>query len=260
MTQTIKMITHNLAGFETVEIYPISDLHIGSPEFNEPAFQKISREIMEQPNRFCVILGDIVDNGIKSAVTNIYDATMQPREQRAYAAELLHPIKDRILCMTSGNHCYRSRKETDTDPAELVASKLNIEHLYQPDLVFLKITTGRRTDHCKRPPNYCIGVTHGAGGGMLIGAGLNKSEPLAITMGVDLMITGHTHRPMTAPTMRFECDMAKGVMVAKEIRLLVSTGYLDYAGYASRKMLKPVSIRPNKAILNCREFDISVLS
>jgi hypothetical protein len=95
---------------------------------------------------------------------------------------------------------------------------------------------------------------------MLLGAGLNKSEAFALSIGADLMITGHSHKTATAPTNRLECDMGKGVMVSREVRIMIATGWLDWAGYPARKMMKPLPIRPSCAILSAKEFDISVLS
>jgi len=257
---TISMISHKIRGFESIEIYPLADMHIGSRELNEAALKRTINEILDKPYRYVVLAGDLIDNGVKSSVTSGYDAMMQPAEQRRYAAELIAPLKDRILCMISGNHEYRSRKDTDTDPIELIASKLDIEHLYRPDIAFIKLDLGDRTNHRERSPKYCIAVAHGTGGGVTLGAGLSKTEPFGLAMGVDLLITGHSHKPATAPTLRLECDMQKGVMVPREIRIMVATGWLDYGGYPTRKLYKPVAIRPNKAILSAVEHDIAVLS
>jgi len=260
MATTIRMICHKITDYPEIELYPISDLHVGSKEFDEAQFQKLSREIMAQPNRFVMMAGDLVDNGIKSSVSSPYDAVMQPAAQRQYAAEILQPLQSRILAMCSGNHEYRSRKDTDTDPAELIAERLGIIELFRPDIAFVKIDLGTRASGNVRSPKYCIALTHGSGGGMLLGAGLSKSEPFAQALGVDLLISGHSHKPATAPSVRFECAMAKGVMVSREIRIMVATGWLEYAGYPARKMMKPVAIRPNKAILSADRFDIQVLS
>lgn len=262
MAETIKMITHKLSDreFETIEIYPISDMHVGSREFNEGKLRKTVEEIASEHNRFIVLAGDLCDNATRSSVGDIYRATMPPRDQPQYVAELLRPIADRILTVVSGNHCWRTMKDVDLDPMAMVAAKLNVEHLYEPDIAFVKLIAGKRSNNTKTPPNYCIAVTHGNGGGSLVGAGINRASQFAYAIGSDLLITGHTHQSVTAPLMRYECDMAKGVMVAKEVRVLISTGWLDYMGYPARKMLKPLPIRPNKAILDCSQFDISVLS
>jgi predicted phosphodiesterase len=262
MPATLKMLKHDLSGLnhETIELYPISDMHVGSREFNEGALAKTVREIAAEPNRYVLLGGDLCDNATKSSVGDIYRATMPPRDQPQYVAELLQPIKERILAVVSGNHCWRTMKDVDLDPMAMIAAKLNSEHLYEPDIAFIKLVAGSRVSNGVRPPKYCIALTHGAGGGALLGAGLNKAEPFALAMGVDMLVTGHTHRPMTAPAMRYECDMAKGVMVPREVRIMISTGYLDWMGYPARKMLKPLPIRQNKAILSCTEHDIAVLT
>lgn len=263
MPATIKMISRDLSelGFDTVEIWPISDMHVGSREFNEGPLAKAVRAIASEPNRYVVLGGDLADNATRSSVGDIYRATMSPRDQPQYVAELLYPIKDRILTVVSGNHCWRTMKDVDLDPMAMVSAKLGVEHLYEPDISFIKLIAGPRpATHTRTPPNYCICVTHGAGGGMMLGAGLNKAEPFAMALGVDLFISGHTHRPMTAPIVRYVCDMAKGCMVPREARILIATGWMDWLGYPARKMLKPLPVRPNKAILSCAEYDISVLS
>lgn len=257
---TIRMTPYRFRGFDTFEIYPVCDLHIGAPEFNEAIFQKLSREILERENRYVVVAGDVVDNAIVGSVGSVYGARMQPAEQKRFAAELLLPLKDRILCLTSGNHERRSERLVGDSPLRDIASKLNIEDKYNPIAAFLKLDIGDRSNNTKRPPHYSVCVTHGAGAGVKLGAGINKSETFAISMGVDLIITGHSHKPITAPTTRYECDFAKGVMIKREIRLLIASGFLDYDGYPIERLYPPVAIRPNKAILNCREHDIAVLS
>ena len=100
MPQTIPMMRYKMSGPE-IEIHPLADLHVGSREYSEKAFVAWRDMILSEPNRYVVVCGDITDNGVKSSVTSVYEAVMQPREQRIHAAELLAPLKDRILCATS---------------------------------------------------------------------------------------------------------------------------------------------------------------
>jgi len=257
---TFKMISHDLTGHDTVEIYGISDLHVGSKEFDEGSFIKLRREILEQDNRYVIMAGDLVDNAIKSSVSDIYQSTMRPKEQREYAAELLYPLRSRILVSVGGNHERRSTKETDTDPAELIMSKLGLEHLYRDNIAFVKVKAGSRTNHCVRPPNYSICVLHGSGGGMLLGSALSRADGFLHSLGCDMLVMGHVHKQMTAPTARYEVDMSKEVVVRRESRIMICTGWLNWGGYPAQKMLKPVSIRPSKAILATDHHDIAVLS
>ena len=260
--QCIQMITHRLHGFDDVEIIPFGDWHIGSKECRIDIIKEQIAYILAAPNRFCTLDGDLEDNGVKSSVTSPYDATMQPGDQMRYVAELLKPLAKagKILCIVEGNHEYRTRKDCDISPMATIASKIDCEHLYKEEMAFLKIDLGERSG-CRYPsPKYCVLVVHGSGGGALLGSGISRAESFAMAMGCDMIIMGHTHKPITAPSARYVCDMSKGVMRYKEFRILIGTGYLGYAGYPARKMMRPVAIRPSKAILSAKTFDIAVLS
>lgn len=258
MPTTIRMIAHKLNFPDGIELYGLSDLHIGSKEFDEAAFNKTTREIMAEPNRFVVLAGDYVDNGVKSSVTSPYEAMMQPKAQRDYAVELLHPIKDRILGAVGGNHEYRSAKDSDTDPAEIIMAKLGIEDVYRESMAYVLIKVGERAGHHKTPPTYCICLTHGSSGGQTLGAGLSKADQYASISGADLMILGHSHKPGTAPASRWECDKAKGVMVQRNYGIMICTAWLTYGGYPARKSLKPLPIALNHATLGGTEHSILI--
>ena len=259
MPTTMRMICHKLSHPEGIELYGISDLHVGSKEFDEATFQKASREILERENRYVVVVGDIVDNGIKSSVTSPYEATMQPKAQRQYAAELLHPLRNRILGMCAGNHEYRSSKDADTDPAEIIASKIGVEDRYSDSLAYLLVKVGERTSHSKTPPTYSICLMHGSSGGSKLGAGLSKADDYGSISGADLIILGHSHRPATAPASRWECDKGKGVMIQRTYGIMICTAWLTYGGYPARKGLRPLPIACNHAILGGTEHSMSVL-
>jgi predicted phosphodiesterase len=250
------MICHKLDFPGGIEIYGIADLHAGSREFSEPEFRKVTKEILAAPNRYVVLAGDMIDNGVKSSVTSPYEAVMQPKAQRQYASELLHPLKDRILCAVAGNHCYRSVKDADTDPAELIMAKIGLEHLYRDSIAYLLIKVGERTNHTQTPPNYCVVVMHGSSGGQTLGAGLSKADQYASISGADLMILGHSHKPAIAPASRWECDKQKGVMIQRNYGIMICTAWLEYGGYPARRGMKPLPIALNKAFLGGTEHSI----
>ena len=258
MPTTKKMICHRLNFPDGIELYGLSDLHIGSKEFDEGAFQRMVREILAKPYRFVVLAGDYIDNGVKSSVTSPYEATMQPKAQREYAAEILFPIKDRILAAVGGNHEYRTQKDSDFDPAECIMSKLGIEDRYRESMADVLIKVGERTSHCKTPPTYAICLAHGASGGALPGAGLNAADRYAATSGADLFIMGHTHKPSNAPMSRWECDKGKGVMVQRNYGIMICTAWLTYGGYPARKLMRPLPIACNHATLSGREHGMAI--
>lgn len=258
MPTSIKMICQKLNHPEGIELYGLSDLHIGSREFDEATFQKTSRAILSAPNRYIVLAGDYIDNGVKSSVTSPYDAVMQPKAQRDYAVEILYPLKDRIIAAVGGNHEYRSAKDTDTDPAEIIMTKLGLEDRYKESMAFVLLKVGERTNHDKTTPAYCICLTHGSSGGQTLGAGLSKADQFASISGADLMILGHSHKPAVAPSSRLECDRNRGIVSQRNYGIMICTAWLEYGGYPARKSLKPLPIACNHAILGGANYSISV--
>lgn len=255
---TIKMIQKKIDHPDGIYLYGISDLHIGSKEFNEPLFQKLSREILAEENRYCVLVGDLIDNGTRNSVTGPYGSTMSPKEQRDYAVEILYPLKDRVIGMVAGNHERRSTKETDTDPGELIAERLGLWECYRESMAFISLKIGERKNTSRRHPNYCIAITHGASGGSLMGAGLNRADQFAISSGADLVIVGHSHKPATAPAARLECLHRQGVMVQRKYGIMVCTSWLDYGGYPMSMALKSLPISPNRVWLQANEHGMKV--
>ena len=55
-----------------MNIYPIGDLHIGSPQFDVKIWNKWKSMVLNDPNGYIVIIGDMMDNGLKKIQKQIY--------------------------------------------------------------------------------------------------------------------------------------------------------------------------------------------
>ena len=233
---------------EDLVIYPIFDLHIGSEQFQKKRWEDFIDKVRQDKSIRLVIGGDCLDFGIKSSVTLPYEQTMRPREQKAYLAASLEPVRDQILCGVSGNHEYRAVKEVDDNPLYDVFCKLGIEDVYRENGGFLFITFGERYKETgegisgRSRPYYCVMVHHGAGGGTYVGSQTLKQERFgSMVEGLDLLITGHTHKPITFPSGKLVCDPRNHTVSVKEFRVVTANSWLDYGGYPLRKLLSPVA-------------------
>ena len=94
-----------------IEVFPFSDLHVGSAEFDKELFDTYVQHVLAEPNRFCFFNGDLIDNALKSSVSDIYKATMGPKEQILETVEILQPLVDdnRIWGIVGGNHEKQNR-------------------------------------------------------------------------------------------------------------------------------------------------------
>lgn len=259
-----QMVIHNFP--DEVEIYPLADVHYGAIECNEKAWEQVLKEILEQPNRYCVLNGDLVDNGVKSSVTNCYMATCSPGTQKAYMCDVLRPIKDRILMACSGNHEYRTKKESDQDITYDILTKLDKEDIYRPDAGFMAIRMGDRGEgggH-RANINYTFLMTHGTGGGYLPGATINRNERFATQYvdGIDIAIISHSHRGMISKPSKLVVNPKAEIVTQRDILVVSSVAWMSYGGYAMRKMLPPQSsCNPMKIILGnntYKEKDVRV--
>lgn len=240
------MIQHSFLGGHDITIIPISDVHLGSPECMEPDFISFIKTVKETPNTYLILGGDLIDNGTRSSVSDIFNATMSPSQQKKEMANILSEVADRILCFVPGNHERRSGKDADDDPVYDIAAKLDLEHLYRENISFLKIQMGVRERESGTKTNgglrpcYSIVVTHGAGGGIYTGAAVNRNERFGYVIdGMDALIVGHTHKPFTTQPGKIFIDKQNNKISVKPFKVICSTSWLTYGGYAARKMLLP---------------------
>ncbi len=223
---------------ETLEIFPLSDLHYGDPSVDISAFDRFVNMILEQPNRYIINIGDNINNNTKSSVGSVYDDICSPRKQKKWLVERLKPIKDRILVMMDGNHEYRSTKDVDETISYNIADSLGIEGVYAEDEAVLKITFGKKYENGK-PRCFTLYCTHGAGAGKRPGGYINNIEMLALSIDADIYVVGHAHKRMAYKNSFRRIDSHNNVILQRERLFVVSSSWIDFSGYAARKMLVP---------------------
>lgn len=248
MLSDFEMIVHQIGGKDDTIIIPIYDVHLGSRECREQDFTEFVDSIKDKENVRVILGGDLIDNGTRNSVTNVFRATMTPSAQKKEMAKILAPIRDKILCSVSGNHERRSGKDADDDPVYDIMAKLDLEHLHRENMAFLKLMLGdqltatgkRKAGECR--PTYTFCVIHGAGGGMLPGGTINRNERMGYALdGVDAIVVGHSHRPMVSQPGKIVVDKQNNRVTVCPFKVVVATSWLDYGGYAAQKMLLPTT-------------------
>lgn len=242
MLSDFELITHKFPERKDVLIVPISDVHLGAAEHMEREWQSFCESVMKQPNLYLTLGGDLINNATKTSVSNVFDERMRPREQKKLMAEMLAPLKSRVLCAVSGNHERRSGRDIDDDVTYDIMCKLDLEHLYRENMAFVKIQFGKTSGAGLTNPTYVLGVTHGAGGGALTGAAVNRNERFAYAFdGMDALIVGHSHKPFTTQPAKIKIDPFNNKITVRPFKVITSTSWLRYGGYALQKQLLPSS-------------------
>lgn len=226
-----------------IRIACISDVHYGALEHMETEWSKFIAAVETCPDLYLILNGDLINNNTRSSVGSPWDDTVRPREQKKRMVEFLEPIKDRILCCTSGNHERRSMKDANDDPTYDIMTKLNLEDLYRQNAAFMKVQLGKhdsKTD--KANVAYHFAVTHGAGGGIYTGATVNRNERWAnVIDGVDCVIVGHTHKGTVTRPSKLVFDPYHNIVTIKDYLVISCVAWQRYAEYPLQKMMLPTS-------------------
>lgn len=253
----LKLITHTIASPQ-ITVIPVSDVHLGAIEHCKKEWSKFCDMIKNTPDTYITLGGDLINNSIRTSVANPFDEVMRPKDQKKRMVEYLEPIRDRILCAVSGNHEARSMKDADTDITYDIMAKLDLEDLYRENAAFVKLSLGQRYDGSKKAnTTFILCVTHGAGGGIYTGATVNRNERFAnVIEGVDCFFVGHSHKGTVSRPTKLVVNSNTNVISVKPITVVSSESWLNYGGYAMRKMLLPSeSANPQKIIFGGRWTD-----
>lgn len=238
---TMKGFVHELDCHDApIEVIPIADLHIGDPASRDNVIKSLLNGVSENENRYAILVGDLMNTAIANSKSDSYSELMKPSEQLQRCYELLAPVKDKILGIVSGNHEERISRSVGVDMTQVLATELNLQHLYSDTSALIFLRFGCRKDK-KRPMNYSIYVNHGHGGGRRPGGKINGLADFGSIIDADCFIIGHTHLPASFKDQAFRVIPQSGTAVLRE-RLFVNTASaLGYSGYGNRNGYQPAS-------------------
>ena len=247
--------------YSAIKIACISDVHFGALEHMKTEWKNFVQTVIDDPNLFLILNGDLINNNTRSSVGSPWDDTLRPREQKKRMVEMLKPIRDRILCCTSGNHERRSLKDADDDPTYDIMTKLDLEDIYRQDVAFMKIQLGKRHANDDRASaTYAFAITHGAGGGIYTGATVNRNERFGnVIDGLDCLVVGHTHKGTVTKPAKIVFDVRNNVVTVKDYLVISCVAWQRFAGYPLQKMMLPTSTgNPQTLYLSDNEKKIEV--
>ncbi|HNX82758.1 MAG TPA: metallophosphoesterase [Candidatus Omnitrophota bacterium] len=250
------IITIPLGEFDELEVYPLADVHFGDPKTDEGLFKRFIQFILDASNRYVILNGDLINNALKSSVSNVYNEQYSPKEQKYMMVELLKPIKDRILCIVPGNHEERSSKDSDTDITKDIAYMIGCEDRYRENGAYINIQFGK--DRHGRYLSYTGYIVHGVGGGKRAGAPANVLEMMPLSFMADFYVIAHMHRRLGFKNSYFAPNATWDRLEQKERAYVIASPWQDYGGYAQRKMYTPQVKGAKPLILSGKVKDIEI--
>ena len=233
-----------------LEIHTFADEHIGDEHCDMNRLLERIEYIKNTPNAYCLMNGDILDNATKTSIGDTYTQEFNPMEQLKKAVELFEPIKDKILCITHGNHENRTYKKEGINLSYLIAAQLGLSDRYTPTSAVLFIRFGKQSRGAKesngsgevRKMCYTMYVLHGSGGGRKEGAKVIRLADMASIIDTDIYVHSHTHLALIMKQSFHRLD-AKNSTVSCVDKLFVNTAAnLKYGGYGEAGEFKPSSM------------------
>lgn len=230
MKDDFQLIHSKFDDLEYLNIYPLGDVHLGSKECDLELFKQWIETVKNDPNGVAVLIGDIMNMGLRNSKSNVYEEVLNPMQQKELCYELLEPIADKIVAGCSGNHEYRAVKEVGTNPLYDVFCRLRIEDRYRENACFVKLTVGKQKNN--NPNTYAVVLTHGSS--------KNKDEKWTYGVdGCDCFISGHTHLGTHQPLGKIRIDLSHDKVKTVGYQHVVVMPFQKYGGYAIRGKYMP---------------------
>lgn len=231
-----------------VELIHLTDLQIGAKSFKEKRFKEYRDWILDDPDRFVMLGGDIIDAATVLSVASPYENTAEPGRQVEESVELLKPLRGRILGYVGGNHERRTAK-TYGDAGRVIATLLKIP--YSRGVQNIDIKYGRHQP-------FKISLWHGAGSARTKGA---KAQLLHRFMGQGdsmLYCIGHLHDVVCLYDWRQQ--RRDGKIVLQKIAGVMSSSFQDYWNtYAESFGMSPSDTMMGRCILGPKgDWEISL--
>lgn len=241
-----------------MEIHTFADEHIGDEHSDIKRLQERIEYVKNNPNAYCILNGDIIDNATKTSVGDTYSQELSPMEQLKLATEMFEPIKHKCLCITHGNHENRTYRQEGINISYLIAKQLGLEDRYTPTSAVLFLRFGEMSRGCKesngsgktRKICYTIYVLHGSGGGRKEGAKAVRLADMASIIDTDIYIHSHTHLGMIMREAFHRIDPRNNAVAIVDKLFVNTAANLRYGGYGEAGEFKPSSMETPVIYLN----------
>lgn len=218
------MDEYKIKSNESVAILPLSDLHVGSKQFNEEFFDEWLKMAKRTKNKRIYCLGDMIEFASKKVGDSSYNQVVNPNEQIDYVVDKLESLKDNIIYFTDGNHEARATKEFQLDVGKIMADRLEVPYSHG------FIDTFKVNDK-----EYVVNGSHGnttsGRRDLSIGAIIRGTKDIE----ADFYLRGHNHRLL------YYYDFVNTNEGLKKKHYCYTGSFLNYSGsYAEKAGLNPL--------------------
>jgi hypothetical protein len=226
--------------FDHIELLHITDVQFGHRECRYDRVVEYRDWIMEQPNRFMLWGGDMIDAWALYSPGMPWDQIMGPDSQVFRFCELWAPAQNRILGYVGGNHERRAMKAFG-DLGILIASMLKIP--YSDGRQIIDIEYGRHNP-------FKVSLWHGRGAARTKGTIANVLYNFMQQGDAQLYLMGHLHQAVILPDWREVRERGRRRVRLEKIIGAIGTSFLETWGtYGEVAGYKPGDVMMARAVV-----------
>lgn len=179
--------TINIPTDRPIAIAYTADWHLGSVSVDYPAWEKNIRFLMEQPDLYIAVLGDLIENFVRfRSVSAVLSQVVAPKYQRKMLRDIINQMVDegKLLYATWGNHDWEfSEKNGGESLMDEVYER--VPSFADTGIVQLNVGKQRYTNLASHLNKFNSQFNRNHG---------NK-QMYRMEFPADVVITGHNHAP-----------------------------------------------------------------
>lgn len=230
--------------YDTVEIYPVHDLHYGNECFDLRRWNALCDFILSEPNRYIVWVGDLLENAIPRSKSDMFTQTCNPQEQKEYITDMFRKFADRTIAILDGNHeLNRSTRAAGLYPLYDCACIAGIPEKYRTAYAVMDIAVGNAAHGVTDRALHYVGfATHKA-------KSLKNFASVDALENFDFFLYGHDHEAADHPRGKLVYDLTHKRVYFRSVEMLNCGSIMLFGGYGAQNGYRPKSAKMYKLVL-----------
>jgi len=213
-----------------INIYPFGDLHSGGGGY-EKLFRRELKVLIDDPNGYALGMGDYIDlmspsNRAEIQAAKLYDSAINELDRIAdryvtHIKTLLRGSEGKWLGFLEGHHWLPTLDGLTTDMK--IAEAMGAPFL--GSCAFVRLAFKPPPESASRHRQTCdIWCHHGAGGGVLASAPLNRLERVVRAFDADIYFIGHHHKQVAARLQQLYMTRKRPYELGHRDQIIACTG------------------------------------
>jgi hypothetical protein len=187
----------------TYNLYTLSDCHIGNANSCVDDIMDKIRKVEHDPLALLIVNGDMADYITYTdkrfdpttidpdIIPTLADLKRLPLVYSEFVTELLRPVRDKIVCITTGTHELKMAQYLGDDPMWMVTKNLGLEERWGD---WACMTTLHFTDGVKHADSFDVFQSHGWQAARKGGAIANNLDDMMGWILCDILLQSHSHQ------------------------------------------------------------------